>query len=650
MGRKKTPTATKLLANIKISKDYQQVDNWYKNTKRLLSYVVGDWGMVMYTNKYIVQTMYDLVNQLLPNLYFQNPYIRLKPLKDKFKIPTKEKGQYKVINGFKSAQLAEKALNNELKTIGYEEEVRQIIQDVLCAGFGIMKVGHSNSSSHLEDRSFLDDGDIFAQRVSPFNYGFDPMSTSPDNARYEWYRWTEELSVVKENKDYKHTEDLEGTSISDENPSKKKKEDSKDDSKWVELYEYHDHVDQKIYILTEDSGKKKRMLLEKDMPYKFKGSHFTILKFTGDNDDFRGIAPLLMVEDQSLAINEVFSLNINHLQKFAGVWVYEQGALDDDDLDRFESGEQGDMLQVQAGGLTQGRVKREPVLSSGQEYYQSISLYAGMSDRTLGIPDFARSAQSGKRKTAHEVQTSATDVANRRSYFVSFIKKFIVKTSNKVLNLMQEFYDKERMVLIQGEFTEWVSWNRKDISGEYSFDFDVNELKAYSASQANAIIQAFQMMAPIEFFQPFFKEQDPIKIGTKIWQHLDLDPETTKRGTTLSHIEQDPYSENEYAMNGARVPDPHPSEPHEDHLQIHEQGLLAAADQKDEQAYGELSRHIQMHQYAQQVVATLPGKQQLQQGQPGQQPQQPQQPQGVPSETELQAGITYDDQNKQNLT
>jgi len=654
MDSKKTPTATKLLKNIKIAEDFQHRDNWYKNTKRFLSYLIGDWGMAMYSNKYVVNTVYNLINLIIPNLYFQNPSIRLSPTVQYIKRKKKD-GTYLSIDAGKAALLSESVLNKELKVIEYEEEVRQIIQDCLIAGIGVMKVGHSPSTSSEEDSDYLDDGDIFAQRVPFFDYFFDPMSTSPDNARFEVYRFVETLESVKKNKDYKNTKDLEGTSLSETNKKKALKEKSKDDTKWVELYEYHDHERNKIYILTKDCGKKKRLLKEMDNPYKFKGSHFIVLKLTGDNDEFRGIAPLSMVEDESLAINEIVSLSLNHLQKFAGIIMYEHGALDEDDLDRFESGEQADMLQTQSGAIAQGRIKRESPLSSGMDYYNNLSTFNGLIDRTLAIPDFSRAPQSGKRKTAYETNLSASESANRRSYYVSFVKKFIIKSTKRVFSLMQQFYDKERWVMIEGDFIDWVGWTREDIEGEYLFDFDVNELKAYNAAQAQATMNALQVMGQTDFFAPLLKQVDPIKLGKKLLNHFEISWPAIKKSSALSHIEQDPYLENQYAFDGKRVPDPHPGENHDEHLTVHDQGLIQAMDAQDEKAYGEISRHVQMTQYAMQILETLPGRPQPQQAQPGQ-PQQPQgpsqpgQPQPATSEAEVQGSFTYDDQNKENLT
>jgi len=622
--------ASTLLDRIKKAEDFQKDSGWYDNYKRILGYFKGDYGNQMDELKYVVNTMYNLVNLIIPNLYFQNPFISVKPttkyiIKDDLKI-----------DGFKSAMLVESVLNNEIKIMNYKNEVRKIIQDVLLSGIGVMKLGHSGSTIHEENMNYLDDGDIFAQRISPLDYLPDPMATAPENCRFEVYRYVDSLENVKKNKMFKGTQDLEGTSISEQSSKKAKKDKSKDDDKWVELYEYHDHEKDRVKVLTRDTGDKKRLLMDEPKPYDMKGSDFVVMRFTGDSDCFKGIAPLMMIEDEALAINEVISLTINHLQKFAGVVVYEEGALDDDDIQRFEYGTQGDMLQVQNGALREGRVRRENPLSMGADYYNNFNLFTASIDRTLAIPDFQRSAQSGKRKTALEVNVSASDANNRRGYYLSFVKDFVIQSSSKLVSLMQQFYDEKRWIRMSGEFQEWVEWTKEDIQGEYIFDFDVEDIKAYSSAKAQAIIQALQIMAPLQIFAPVWQKVDPFKLANQIFKNMDLNFKSIMKGEELAHYEHNPYEENKLILSGKHIIDPFPGEPHEDHDLIHAQGENEAM-MNNPKAVQEFQRHRQMHQYWKSIQGQIPG--QVQSPVPAE----------AKTEPEMQGGFTYNQAMKENM-
>ena len=633
MGNSQTPTPTELLNKIKKAEDFQRQDGWYINAQRMLSYLQGDWGQAMYHTKYVVNTIYNLVNLIIPNLYFQNPFLRVKPTrqfylhKDGLRIP-----------GYQRALLIESVLNQEIKNMGLKEEVRKCIQDVLLVGFGVIKTGISGASCHEDNNEYLQDGDIFAQRVSPFDYLCDPMSTGPKDARFEVYRYTETLQKVKENKMFKNTSDLEGMSLSDFSLKKQKKEDSKDEDKWVELFEYHDHERKKLYILTKDNGSKKRMLYSDDKPYDMRGSDFVVLKFTADNDDWRGIPPLRMIEDEALAINEIISLTVNHLQKFAGIILHEEGALDADDIDRFENGVQGDLLQVQNGALREGRVRRESPMTMGLDYYNNFNLFTNSIDRTLAIPDFQRSAVSGKRKTAFEVNVSASDANNRRGYFVSFVKDFVILVASKITSLMQQFYDEKRWIQMYGDYADWIEWNKEDIQGEYMFDFDIEDIKAYSSSKAQAIITALQVMTPIPLFAPVWQQTDPLKLANQVFKNLDLNFESIKKGTEMAHYEHDPFKETKLTLAGKHIVDPHPGEPHSEHKEIHKQGVAEAQADKNEGAITELTRHIQMHDYWETVTGVMPGTMAGPVANPV-----------IPSEAEAQGGFTYNEELKERL-
>ena len=243
------------------------------------------------------------------------------------------------------------------------------------------------------------------------------MGTRPDNARYEIHRIVKTVDELKEHPEYGNKiKGLEGQPLEDSSPAKKRMEDAeyKDNRKYVTLYEYHDHEKDKIYTYVKD-GRKHRVLWERDNPFRF-GSHFIVLKFTGDNDKYRGISMIGTVEDQALALNTIFTQMVRHQIMFAGLMVYEYGAVDEDELYRWENSEQGDILKVQSGALQQGRIQRLNPLQMGSEYFGSLTAFNQIIDRTLGIPDFQRPGGT-KRKTATESSFEQTDANLRRDCF-----------------------------------------------------------------------------------------------------------------------------------------------------------------------------------------------------------------------------------------
>jgi len=627
-----------IFKNIQLGLDYQDVKDahgpWRKTTERLLSYLSGDYTKDNYDSKYIVNNIYNFVNILIPNLFYEMPYVQVDPSKPEF-IYEKEGQPAEVYNGSKCAKLMESLLNIELKRLDVEEQIRQCLQDALFAGFSIIKTGYSSDSQPSEDDDYIEEsGSIYAQRVSFMDFLFDPLCTDIPNARWVAHRIVVPLDEVKNNNNYKNTKDLVGQDLDDSDPKKNMKKDAKDTSDFIVLYEYHDLVENMIYTVTKDNGKKKRILWARENSSPIK-EHFTALRFTRNHDKFRGIPMVAMIEDEALAANELFTLMIQHYQRFPGTLVFEQGAVDEDELDAFENGEQGAILMVQPGTLQQGRYIREAPLKMGGEYFNGMATVNELADRVLGIPEFQRAdKQTGRRKTATEVSLEGQDAGIRRAYFLHFVRKFIVQVAEKVASLIQTHYTKKDAVFISGSFNEWIFPKKGAIkSGEYNYDFEVSSLTQVERGQAQGLTQILQIagQAP-ELFKPMLAKLDPEKMMHILAKGMNVPWSSISKDEPLVRRELSPYDENNLALEGERLPDPNPGENHlEEHIPVHKAILfqLDPNDPASQKIMEEMSRHIEMHMAMAQIVQSWPGQLFSEQaGQPQPQPQQP--PQQAP--------------------
>jgi len=633
-----------IFTDIKTATDYQDVDGWYTNSKRMISYMGGDFGQSSYDNKYIVNTVYNLVNILIPNLYYQDPFIKARATKKH--IIRKEGDKYLMIDASKCAYLIELGLNELVKKLYLQEEVRQVIQDVLLTGVGWVKIGISGTTGHDEDtEGITSNSQPYCQRVCWSDILFDPMSTGPENARFIIHKFTKTLDEVKANKNYKNTEKLEETSLSTSSPKKTLKDKSNSDVKILELYEYHNQTDDTIQTVVRD-GKVKEILWDRKNPHNFNGSHFVMLKFTGDNDKLLGLSPVMMVEDEILAANETFSLMLNHLRQFPGLVMYEEGAMDDDQVTAFENGEQGAILQVENGAIREGRVKREAPLSMGFDYYNSISTVNNLIDRVLGISASQRAPQSGKRKSATEITVESNDADLRRIYYLGFVKRFVLTISSKLVGLMQQYYDDEEWIKTTGEFEEWVKYTKKDIQGEYVLDFDIDNIRAYSASRAQGILQTMQIIAQYPLLQPMMKKIDPDKLAEVLFKNMDVSIDSISKDIELQHYELSPFEENQQAKSGKLIPDPHPGEPQAFHKSVHTVAMTQALVEGNKELAAELARHIEMHTYIEQQAQSIPGQMAINpvQSEMGGTGTEPAAQANVPSPVEAQAGFVNNSQ------
>jgi len=651
-----------IFKNIQIGLDYQDVKDahgpWRSTTERLLRYLEGDYTKPGYDNKYIVNNIYNFVNILVPNLFYEMPYVRLTAAKPEFIY--KEKGKPdKVYNGAKCAMLMESLLNNELKKMDVEEQFRQCIQDTLFAGFSIDKTGYSSDTDPDSDDDYLEEkGSIFSQRVDPMDFLFDPLCTDITNARWVVHRFTESLEAVKNSPNYKNNKDLIGVALDDSDPKKKTKEDSKDTSDYIVLYEYHDLIENMIYTVTKDTGKKKRILWERKNTSPIK-EHFTALRFTRNNSKFRGIPMAIMIEDEALAANELFTLMIRHYQLFPGTFLFEQGAVDEDEISKFENAEQGAFLFVQPGTLQNKRYVREAPLTMGSDYFNGIATVNQVADRVLGIPEFQRAdQQAGRRKTATEVSLEGQDAGIRRAYFLHFVRKFIIEVSKKVASLIQTHYTSEDAVFISGEFNEWLKPDIGAIrAGEYNYDFEVSSLTQVERGQAQGLTQLLQIagQAP-ELFKPMLAKINPEKTMKLLAKGMNVPWDAISNDEAFVRRAISPHTENQILLDSIeegkvqRLPDPNPGEKHmEEHIPVHKSLALQIdpSTKIGQQALEEASRHIEMHMAMMQVVSQWPGQlfaEQQGQGAPEQPPQQqapaPESAAQLPTEGEAVGGFT----------
>jgi len=614
---KKKSLESKLLGWIDSAEKYQRDAKWVKTYKRMKQYLKGNYGKSGYENKYIVNTFYNLENIIMPNLYYKDPYIRVKPCSRYLPKKNKE-GEYVYLNSSDSAAIMEKSINKLYRVAFLGRELHQCIQDALEAGFGIMKVGFYQKTETQQDIGYLDEsGEIYGQRVHPLDFLYDPMATSIEDARYVIHRISKPLSEVKDNENYKNTKDLRGECLNEMDFRKEKKEDSGDQSDWITLYEIHGTEEKKIYTVVKQPSKtsKKREVLrilwERDNDKPYVGSDFVQLKFLSDTDCFEGVSPLAMIEDEALAINETLSLMVKHLQRFPGVFLYEDGSIGEIDLDNFAKGRQGEMLKVNQDAMRSGRIQRMSPLSMGQEYFGVLNTLQALVDRILGVPDFQRASYGGKRKSATEVVAEQNDSSVRRSYLVNFVKDFVLNIVDRIAAIYQEYGPDEIELDMGGDLGyEWIKIKRDAITDyRFLYDLDVNELRVYSASTVQNLINFMNVMAQNPMLQPVLQELDPKEIAKKIAEGLDINLDSIKKNKQISHVEHDPHQENLLAREGKRVPDPSVGEPHEQHMQVHQQEYLKLMQDNENKKADELFRHMEMTYYLQQVEGQLQGNQ-----------------------------------------
>lgn len=512
--------------------------------------------------RFTINTFFNVVNLLLPNFIFQQPYIRVKPHNARYFTEIK-KEKISQIDNIANARNSEAMLNHHVKNIGAIYEDRKALQDYFFYGIGITKDGYSYETISQEDKDYIVKDTPFHRRVNPEDFGWHPFATGCDDSPMLVHRLTVLRSSLDENK-FKNIDEIpsEVPEYLKDKAEKNFDNGSFKTKNYVTIYEVHDQEHDKVYTF----GGKEGILLEKrKRSYSFLGSDFNLLKFAGDNDEFLGIPFLEMIEDEAIALNEILTLIVEHYRKFAGQVFIEEGSVDEDQLEKIRTGVQGSVHIVKAID----KILRANPLAMGPEYFQIVSLMQNLIDRILGIPDFQR-LTSTSRKSATEASYIQGDSTIRRSYFLGIVKDFVLSGAEKQMALLQQFQDEKLVIQSSGELQFQVfEASKEDIKGKWQFDFDVDNMAAIDSVKMNSLVNLLSVTGQNPFFAPLYRTLDPFKAGKIMFGAVGVNYESiSKSGLEEKAVYWNPEEENKEAEKGL-MPRPVKGENYEDHLAVH---------------------------------------------------------------------------------
>ncbi len=591
----KKPVTQKLSKDERSAKDVVELafqpheGKWMNTAKRLLQAYNGCYyNSVSNHQRFTVNSIFSLVNLLLPNLIFNRPYVRCSPKQAKYFKELPE-GGYLQIDNNRAAEVREAALNHKYQQIRAIQEQRLATQDSFFYGFGITKVGYSFETISEEDKDYLVKDSPFLKRVNPKDFGWHPLATGLDDSRFLVHRTLTTLKKLKDSKKYKQSlidqitpslpEYLQAKA--DKYPGKKVKSD------FCMLYEVHDQEDGEIYTF----GGEGKILLDKfEDPYDFNGPHFQMIRFAHDGDNFEGIPFLAMVEDECIALNEIVTLIVQHFRKFPGTIFYNIGSMDDNDVERIRNSEQGSIV-----GLPNIEdIKMTNPLSMGQEYFGIVQLLQNLTDRILGIPDFQRPGQGGStRRSATEAANIYGDATIRRQYYLNIVKEFIIDGVSKLGKLQQQFQDKKEEICASGDLKGIpIEYDKTDIQGDFDFDFDVDELLPYNEAQAASMNQLLTTLASQPILNPIIQSLDPVKMAKVLFRAIGRNLESMQKGDIETAAFIQPDVENKMARRGDPMPAPKKGEPHDKHIKEHTKDLLTNG--QNEQILEHVAEHVML--------------------------------------------------------
>ena len=601
----KTKTETQMMRDeIDRAFAYQE-GPWKRTSERLIRMFKGNYyrGSAQ-TDRYVVNTIFAMVNLILPNLIFSKPMIKVKA-KTPWFMRKRAGGGFEKLDNIAAAEVMEAAINHVMTEIDAWDNIQQAIQDALFYSIGYCKVGYSVETESEDDMDFIKEENPFVTRVCPKDIGRHPLATRPDNAAIMVHHMVRHREDLKANKNYKAVDELRASLPDDLKEKMEKDTKTPDPGDFIRIWEEHD---QKKGMIWTWGGEQKRMIWKRKRSYDFKGSDFTSIKFAGDNDEFEGIPLLRMIEDEAMALNRLVTMMMRHVRMFPG--VVDTEGLDENDIKRLKNSEQGSIHSWD----NLNAIKRTPPMPMGSDYFGMVNLLFNIIDRILGVPDFQRLGGGSSRKTATESTYQESNSTIRREFYIQKVKQFILANARRVAAIILKEFSEERLIPIVGttdmRFIKYSSRDLSDNIQDYQFDLDVDSMRFINEAQVQALANSLNMMAQNPFLQPILGSLDPELAAKEIFKRMNMNIEQLRPRDYSTRLYFSAEKENELALAGSHIPDPKFDEKHKDHLAVHE----------EVQGNPEMERHKKFHMamQAQKQPQVQQGTPVMPQGGPGQ--------------------------------
>jgi len=575
--RKEASAVQTWLQKIEHAKRYQKKASehfrWTRLTEEYRGYFTG---LQDAADIYIpaLNYIFAYVKAEIPRLALRDPRISVNPKKG---------------SSILSAKILERALNYIWRTKKIKRENKKNLLDVLLVGHSWFKTGYTGKFGTIEDANgntfeFVESEDFFGYRVPYENILFNPDSNDPPfDCQWIAHAVWMDLDEVKNNKEFKHTENLEPSLKEDDITSAKDPIDGRQrfdpTTPKIKLYEVWDKKNQVLFTITE--GCEYYIREPRKWPYDMRGFPFSFLRLNEDPWCPYGLPDCYMFEDQVIELIKIRAQELDHLKRFNRQLLLSDGTMTDDTKQQFAMGVAGAVLDVNTGG----RPISEVVAPIPYPQIQT-DIYA-IEDRLqqdmIRVHGQTITEQGGTQKTSSrslgEVEAFNQGAANRREDKIDSIEDFIEDIASNLVALLQQYADVPFYVAVTGDAMEQImkeleqrpsagmknsvtgtngfTFTKEDIKGEFDFEVVPGSTKPLDTAQKMAY-----MFQALETLPKLGVQRGPLTqfIGTEIADGLDMEGfkkamqdeiEATKQRIAASEQQQQQMMQLQVAQSAA---------------------------------------------------------------------------------------------------
>ena len=422
-----------------------------------------------------VNRIFSYGRTLIPSVHFRSPRVNITATRPEF-IATAL-----ILEAVDNWLIRETKLKRTLKTaalrtylygtgpikLGYDSEFGYLPELAVDSDAASLSQIDTHDGGLIEYNTTIRPGLPWAQACQPYDiitpWGYSDPSCLPWVA----HRILRPLEDVLHDQKLINTKDLKGGRRPDNNSSRPTALHSKDQL-FCELYEIRDYKYGTIIVIAEDT-----LLMYQEDALQVEGLPYEFMIFNEDPEHLWGISDVRILEPQQLELNEIKTQQSRHRKIALLKFLYQEGAVDKDQLDLFLSGEVGPAIAIKSESLMNSIITLQPHMppelwQEAQHVLSDIRESMGFSENQLG--GFARQQNKTATETAEVAESSDLRMSERKDTVAEIMTNIIRKWNQYIFN----FWDTEKVVEIAGPDGQnyWVQFTGEQLQGEYAFTVD----------------------------------------------------------------------------------------------------------------------------------------------------------------------------------
>lgn len=344
--------------------------------------------------------------------------------------------------------------------------------------------------------------EIYCKRLNPKSFRIDPEADWVlDDARYCGYVEIVRLEDVKQDKRYKNTRDLKGTTKNTEAFLDDAQQDLDDaerssDLKRVCLWHYFEKR-RRLHVVFCDEHD--NPLLVEEWHWEFDRYPFRLLFGPLLQDEFYGTPMPLLLEPMQREINETRSQLHTHRNRFNRKFQVARGTLDAQAKKQLRSGEDGTVVEHN-GALGSSPIVPIQDAQLQPEVYQSDRIAQQDMAKVSGLDAYESGLIPSKRLTSGEVGAIQTSGAARMKQDAQQFEEFCAGIAQDCLDWLKQYAVKTRSLPIYDadqNVAEWQDYSREQIQGDFDIQVFVGSTQIKnSEDEIKDIGFLFQTLTP----------------------------------------------------------------------------------------------------------------------------------------------------------